>query len=202
MGLIYTLIVTMCIAGFSTVIINEVLQSKRMMRLINLRYTVEKLRKKIINVSFASITKSMNDSYNQQINNCYENNICGGVSTFKPFKLLAPDGSTIGSGEGMLYDSNGSICHNWSVGCPIKLILNAKIEAGQLFFKYEIKIQDIVASLGDIDGVISLPVDYIRDSKGFILSCREPKQLIGINTDGTPICTPPKYKDVYIEIDL
>ena len=202
MGLIAALIISVCIASFSTVIINDCLQSKRMMQLINLRYTVEKLRKQIINVSFVSIIKSMNDTYNSQMNNCYENNACGSVSTFKPFKLLAPDGSNIGSGEGVFYDSNGSTCSSWSTGCPIKLTLNAKISGGQLFLKYEIKTQDMIANLGDVDGAISLSVNYIRNSENFILSCTDPKQLIGINTDGTPICIPPKYKDVHVEVNL
>lgn len=203
MGLIFALLISLCIASFATFLVNDFLQNQKMIKLISLRYTVQKLRKSIINTPFTTIIRSMSDAYNSQINNCYENNVCSGTSTFKPFKLLAPDGSTIGSGEGVSYNSDGWTCANWSASCPIKLILTARTSGDQLFIKYEIKINDTVGGhLSGIEGTIPLSLDYIRQSENFILSCDDPKQLIGVNTDGTPICIPPKYKDVYLEINL
>ena len=203
MGLIFALVISLCVASFATFLVNDLLQNQKMIKLISLRYTVQKLRKSIINIPFINITRSMSDTYNSQINNCYEHNMCSGTSTFKPFKLLAPDGSTIGSGEGVFYNSDGWTCADWSTHCPIKLTLKARISGGQLFIKYEIEINDTVGGhLSDLEGTIPLSVDYIKQSEDFILSCNDPKQLVGVNTDGTPICIPPKYKDVYLEIDL
>ena len=202
MGLTFALIISLSIAGFSTFIVSDYLQNKKMMQLINLRYTVEKLRKQIINTSLANVIKSINDPYNAKIKNCYANSICNAVRTFKPFKLLYPDGSIMGTGQGTFYNSSGTTCSHWSADCPIKLIVKAKISGGQLVLKYKIKVQETIGNVSSINGTVALSVDRINKSMQSIISCEDPKQLIGVSTDGTSICIPPKYKDVYIQIPL